>query len=155
MSTAEKIVRINAGVSKCLLVALAETTIATLKSQNYHWNVTGPMFGSLHALFQEIYEDHFEAQDLLAERLRAQGEHVDGRYSEFLKVSAIHECPGKIPALKMLSNLADDQRMLSDSLKKLAKVADEIGDVVTSDMAIQRAGIHNKFEWMLRAHLQN
>ncbi len=155
MRSTQNIIHVDGGISRCLNIALAETSIETLKAQNYHWNVTGPMFGPLHTLFQEIYEDHFRAQDDLAERLRALGEFIDGRYSEYLKVSAVKECIGEIPALKMVRTLADDQRLLSDNLNKLAQTADDLRDVVTHDLAIERAAVHNKFEWMLRAHLQD
>ncbi len=74
-----------------LTQALAETAIETLKAQNFHWNVTGMSFGSLHELFQEIYEDHFEAQDLLAERIKAFDAHAEGRFSVYLERSAVEE----------------------------------------------------------------
>ena len=134
--------------------ALAETTILTLKAQNFHWNVTGMSFGALHKLFQEIYEDHFEAQDELAERVKALGGHAEGRYSEFLKRSAISESDGRLDAKAMVEALRGDQETASATLRALAELADQHGDIVTNDMAIERADHHDKFAWMLRAHLE-
>ena len=133
--------------------SLAETMVATAKAQTYHWNVTGLAFGPLHALFQEIYEDHFAAQDRLAERVKALGGHADGRLSKALKASSISECDGNLSALDMVEALAKDQRTLSTTLHDLAEVADAMGDIVTNDLAIERADTHDKFAWMLNAHL--
>lgn len=137
-----------------LTQAVAETAIETLKAQNYHWNVEGMGFGPLHALFQEMYEDHFAAQDELAERIKALDAHAEGRYSDFLRRSAIEECDGKVDAKAMIKNLQTDQEALSATLTALAAIADKYGDVVTNDMAIERAQVHDKFAWMLRSHLR-
>ena len=136
-----------------LAQSLAETMVATAKAQTYHWNVTGMAFGPLHALFQEVYEDHFDAQDRLAERIKALGGHADGRLSESLKISSISECSGSVPATAMVESLAKDQKTLSSTLRALAQVADAKGDIVTNDLAIERADVHDKFAWMLDAHL--
>ncbi len=140
-----------------LIVALhqsiSESAVATLLAQNYHWNVTGMSFGALHDLFQKMYEDHFEAQDDLAERVKALEGHADGRYGEFLKRSAISESDGKMDAKAMVEILKLDQETLSSTLRALAELADQHGDVVTNDLAIERANVHDKFAWMLRAHL--
>lgn len=133
--------------------SLAETAIATLKTQNFHWNVTGMSFGALHALFEEIYTDHFEGQDELAERIKGLEGHADGRYAEFLKRSAINESDGKMDARAMVETLKSDQETLSATLRALAELADQHGDIVTNDLAIARADKHDKFAWMLRAHL--
>lgn len=135
--------------------ALAETAILTLKAQNFHWNVTGMSFGALHALFQKIYEDHFVAQDDLAERIKALDGHADGRYSEFLKRSAIAEAStSKLDAKAMVEALKADQETASATLRALADLTDKHGDWVTNDLAIGRANAHDKFAWMLRAHLE-
>jgi len=136
-----------------LTQALAETAIATLKAQNFHWNVTGMGFGPLHDLFQKIYEDHFEGQDDLAERVKALEAHAEGRYAEYLKRSAISESDGHLAAKEMIQQLKTDQETLSATLRALAELADKHGDVVTNDLAIERADGHDKFAWMLRAHL--
>ena len=140
-------------VSEKLTQVLAETFVETVKAQTYHWNVTGMAFGPLHALFQEIYEDHFATQDELAERVRALGLAIDGRIAAMAERSTIADCQGNIPAHVMIENLAEDQRRLSQSMQDLARIAEEKGDMVTNDMAIERANIHDKFAWMLSAHL--
>ena len=138
-----------------LTSALATTVVVTAKAQTYHWNVTGMAFGPLHALFQGIYEDHFEAQDNLAERIKALGGHADGRLSSGLNRSVIEECDGAISATRMIETLANDQRTLSSVFLELARFADHEGDLVTNDLAIDRASQHDKFAWMLRSHLSD
>jgi starvation-inducible DNA-binding protein len=136
-----------------LRIALAETIVTQMKAQNFHWNVTGMSFGSLHELFEKIYKDHFKATDDLAERIRALGAPVDGRYVTFLETSEIEESKTAMSAKQMVDALATDQRRLSSTLRDLADIADQHDDLVTNDMAIERAGTHDKFAWMLAAHL--
>jgi len=133
--------------------SLAETAIGTIKAQSFHWNVTGMSFGSLHALFETIYRDHFDAQDAIAERIKAMEGHADGRYGEFLKRSSIVETDAHIPAQQMIETLKSDEETLSATLRALAELAEQHGDIVTNDFAIGRAEAHDKFAWMLRAHL--
>ena len=137
-----------------LTQALAETAVATMKAQNFHWNVTGMAFGPLHELFQKIYEEHFEGQDFLAERIKAFDAHAEGRQSVFLKRSAIEEHDGKADARTMIEVMMKDQETLSSTLSALAEVSDQHGDFATNDMATARIEIHDKFAWMLRAHLK-
>ena len=137
-----------------LTQAIAEVSVETMKAQNYHWNVTGMAFGPLHDLFQKMYEDHFEAQDDLAERVKALGAHAVGRYDAFLKRSKIAECDGNIPAEQMVANLRKDQETLAGTLNALADLAEKHGDMITNDLAIGRATVHEKFAWMLGAHLK-
>lgn len=137
-----------------LTQALAETAVETMKAQNFHWNVEGMAFGPLHALFQQMYEDHFTAQDDLAERIKALDAHAEGRHSEYLKRSAVEESDGKIDDQAMLRALATDQETISATLRDLAALADTHGDVVTNDLAIERSRVHDKFAWLLRAHLK-
>lgn len=137
----------------CLSRALAELRVETAKAQTFHWNVRGISFQSLHALFQTIYEDHFAAQDVLAERIKALGGHVDGRLETTVRLSAISECGGYIKAEKMLSRLALDQKILSDTFVQLSTFAEHAKDAVTCDIAIGRAQVHDQFSWMLDAHL--
>jgi len=137
-----------------LTQAIAETSVTTMKAQNYHWNVKGMGFGPLHEMFQTIYEDHFVAQDDLAERIRALGAHAIGRYDAYLAMSKVTECDGHIDAKAMIANLRDDQRTIAGTLQALASVAEEAGDMLTQDQAIERGHIHEKFAWLLDAHLQ-
>ncbi len=142
-----------AAVVDALHQALADTAVATTKAQNYHWNVTSMAFGSLHDLFQKIYEDHFEAQDDIAERIKALEAHAVGKYSVWLERSKIEECDGRIDAKTMIANLKADQETLAGAFNALADMAEEKGDMISNDFAIARAAVHEKFAWMLRAHL--
>lgn len=141
-------------IVKGLTQALAETSVETMKAQNFHWNVTGMAFGPLHDLFQKIYEDHFEAQDDLGERIKALEAHAEGRQSVYLKRSAVKESDGKLSAEAMIKELVADQETISATLRDLAELAEKHGDVVTNDMAIGRAQVHDKFAWLLRAHIE-
>jgi len=136
-----------------LTQSLAETVVETMKAQTFHWNVTGMAFGPLHDLFQKMYEDHFQAQDDLAERIKALGGHAEGRLSEHLKRANVSESDGTLPAEKMVESLAADQEALAGALAQLAEVAEGHGDLLTQDLAIARGQVHEKFAWMLRAHL--
>lgn len=143
-----------AEISEKLGIGIAETSVMIMKAQNFHWNVKGMAFGPLHDLFGKIYNEHFAALDDLAERVKALGGHADGRYAQHLKLSSIKESDGRIPATEMLAALRDDQRTLSATFRSLAEVAERHSDVVTNDMAIARAEAHDKFAWMLAAHLE-
>lgn len=135
--------------------SIAETSVTQMKAQNFHWNVEGMAFGPLHDLFGKIYTDHFAAIDDLAERIKALGGRADGRYTEYLRLSAVKEATGKEDAKAMLRALQAEQETLSQTLLALAETADGHGDAVTNDMAIARAEIHDKFAWMLAAHLKD
>jgi len=132
--------------------ALSETFVATSKAQSYHWNVTGMAFGPLHALFQDIYEDHFAAQDNLAERIKALGGHADGRPSVALKRSSVAECAGDLMPEAMVEQLAGDERKLSETMRGVAMVAEDVGDFASHDLAVERIAAHDKFAWMLESH---
>ncbi|MEM7496476.1 MAG: DNA starvation/stationary phase protection protein [Pseudomonadota bacterium] len=137
-----------------LTQGLAETAVTTMKAQNYHWNVTGMAFGPLHDLFQKIYEDHFEAQDEIAERIKALDGHAEGRLAEHLRRSKVEECEGKLPAEQMVAKMAADQELLAGTMAALAEASEKNGDLLTQDMAIERGQVHEKFAWMLRSHLK-
>ena len=134
--------------------ALADTSVATMKSQFYHWNVKGMSFGSLHAMFQEIYEDHFTGQDDLAERVRALGAPAEGSYKAFLERTKIKEATEVISAENMVRDMTQTQETIAATLRSLAQEAGEQRDPLTEDLAIARAQVHEKFAWMLRAHLE-
>lgn len=133
--------------------SLAETTVATMLAQNFHWNVKGMSFGALHALFQEVYEDHFAAQDELAERTRALGGHAEGNLAAMLKRSKVTEHNGKAKDADMVGALAVAQETLAKTLAGTGEIAAERGDTLTEDLCIARGQMHEKFAWMLRAHL--
>lgn len=143
----------NHQVIKSLSVLLADSYILMLKTQNYHWNVTGPHFVGLHTMFQEQYEELFASVDELAERLRALGEKAPGSFTDFAKLSKVKEETGNPVANDMIQNLADDHDTLAADADALLKAATEIGDDATGDMAIARMQVHQKTAWMLKAHL--
>ena len=132
---------------------VAETVITTMLAQNFHWNVTGMAFGALHELFQKIYEDHFEAQDELAERIKALGGHANGQISEMVSASKVEEHSGKGSAEEMITVLASAQRTVANTLAGAASVAEKQDDLLTQDLCIQRGQVHEKFAWLLSAHI--
>jgi len=140
-------------ICEALNQAVAETVVTTMMAQNFHWNVTGMAFGALHDLFQKIYEDHFTAQDDLAERVKALGGHAEGQLTEMLKRSKVDEHDGHADAQSMIANLAKAQETLAATLAGTAAIAEEHGDLLTQDLAIARGQTHEKFVWLLRAHL--
>jgi starvation-inducible DNA-binding protein len=140
-------------IAEALNQSLAETAVTTMLAQNFHWNVTGMAFGPLHQLFQTIYEDHFAAQDELAERIKAIGGHAEGQLAGMLKRSKVSEHDGKATDQQMLRAMLAAQETLAATLSGAAAVADQNGDLLTQDLAIARGHVHEKFAWMLRAHL--
>jgi starvation-inducible DNA-binding protein len=132
---------------------LADTYTLYLKTQNYHWNVTGPHFAALHALFEEQYKDLIAANDDIAERIRALGGAAPGSFSAFAKLSKIVEENGS-PAWKdMVKNLANDQDIIVKTAEDTLKLAEDSGDEPTVDLMINRIARHQKNKWMLSAHL--
>lgn len=140
-------------IAEALNQAVAETAVATMLAQNFHWNVKGMAFGPLHALFQEMYEDHFTAQDDLAERIRALGAHAEGMLAGMLKRSKVKEADGSQSAEEMIGLLAEAQETLASTLAGAGQLAAEHGDTLTEDLTISRGQVHEKFAWILRAHL--
>ena len=133
------------GLSKLL----ADTYAVYLKTHGYHWNVRGPNFGSLHALFMTQYTEMWNAIDLIAERIRALGSYAPQGYAAFGKLSSIQDGdPGK-SAEQMLKELADDQA----ALVATAKAARDGADEVTVSLIDDRIEAHEKHAWMLRASL--
>ena len=145
----------NEIIIAALTTTLSDLVLETGKAQLYHWNVKGMAFGPLHELFQTIYSDHFDAQDVIAERIRAVGGHADNRPSQILRHSILKEQDGHFNAPEMVNDLLKDQRLLSANCRELAVLAENQQDLVTNDMAIERAQIHDKFAWILAAHLEN
>ncbi|TVS04471.1 MAG: DNA starvation/stationary phase protection protein [Rhodobacteraceae bacterium] len=152
-TAAQLTVTAKEAICDALNQSVAETAVTTMLAQNFHWNVTGMAFGPLHALFQQIYEDHFTAQDELAERIKAIGGHADGQLAGMLKRSKVAEHDGHANAEVMIDSLAKAQETLAATLAGTAAVAEEHGDLLTQDLAIARGQVHEKFAWLLRAHL--
>lgn len=141
-------------IAEALNQGLSETAVATMLAQNFHWNVTGMAFGSLHELFQRIYEDHFEGQDDLAERVRALGPLAEGRLAVHLERSKVGEADGTQEDREMVRLMAEAEETLSATMGGAAEIAASHGDVLSEDLAIERGRVHDKFAWMLRAHLR-
>ena len=140
-------------IATALNQCVAETVVTTMLAQNFHWNVTGMAFGPLHDLFQKIYEDHFEAQDDLAERVKALGAHANGKLADMVAASKISEHDGHASAEDMISTLANAQRTVAATLAGTADIAEKHGDLLTQDLCIERGQTHEKFAWLLSAHL--
>ncbi|QQA43803.1 Dps family protein [Pelagovum pacificum] len=145
----------KSAICEALNQSVAETAVATMLAQNFHWNVTGMAFGPLHALFQTIYEDHFIAQDDLAERIRALGGHAEGTLAGMLKRSKVSEYAESdgLDAQVMIKALLEAQETLAATIGGAGAIAADHGDTLTEDLAIARGQTHEKFAWMLRAHL--
>ncbi|QFT93620.1 General stress protein 20U [Roseovarius sp. THAF9] len=144
----------NAQISEALNQCVAETTVTTMLAQNFHWNVTGMAFGPLHDLFQTIYEDHFVAQDDLAERIKALDGHAEGVLAGMIKRSKVPEAEGTPAAEEMIRLLKEAQETLAETIAGAGELAAKHGDTLTEDLCIARGQTHEKFAWMLRAHLR-
>ena len=142
-------------IAQALYQCVAETVVTTMMAQNFHWNVTGMAFGPLHALFQEIYEDHFTAQDDLAERIRSIGHNVDGRLHSMVSASKVveNESDAAKTDIEMISSLAEAQRTVAATLAGASDIAASNGDKLTEDLCVERGRVHEKFAWLLESHL--
>jgi starvation-inducible DNA-binding protein len=144
----------RAAVADKLKVVLASSYTLMLKTQNYHWNVTGPNFASLHELFGKQYEEMFAANDEIAERIRALGELSPGSLAAFAKLTAVKDAPATPPAYaQMIADLLEGNEALSKLASDLRAFADDAGDTATGDLMNGRIDAHDKAAWMLRAHL--
>ncbi|MEM9583126.1 MAG: DNA starvation/stationary phase protection protein [Pseudomonadota bacterium] len=144
----------QAQIVDALNQTVAETAVTTMLAQNFHWNVTGMAFGPLHDLFQKIYEDHFVAQDDLAERVKALDGHAEGTLAGMLKRSKVDEHEGDASDKQMIAMMLSAQETLSQTLKGCGELAATHGDTLTEDLCIARGQEHEKFAWFLRAHLR-
>ncbi|MCH2069262.1 MAG: DNA starvation/stationary phase protection protein [Shimia sp.] len=144
----------RAAIADALNQSVAETAVTTMLAQNFHWNVTGMAFGPLHDLFQKIYEDHFEAQDDLAERVKALDAHAEGTLAGMLKRSKVSEHEGDATDKDMIKAMLEAQETLASTLAGAGELAAEHGDTLTEDLCISRGQVHEKFAWFLRSHLR-
>jgi starvation-inducible DNA-binding protein len=133
---------------------LADSYTLYVKTHNYHWNVTGPMFTTLHTLFEQEYQELALAVDEIAERIRALGARAPGSYTEFAKLSSVKEDQGSPAATAMIENLAADQDTVVETSRDVLRAAQDAGDDATEDLAVQRIQVHQKNAWMLRSHLE-
>lgn len=143
----------TAQIADALNQCVAETAVTTMLAQNFHWNVTGKAFGPLHDLFQKIYEDHFVAQDDIAERIKALDAHAEGALAGMLKRSKVSEVDGVPAADEMIRLMKEAQETLAETIAGAGELAAGHGDTLTEDLCIARGQVHEKFAWMLRAHL--
>lgn len=141
--------KITAGLSRLL----ADTYTLYLKTHNFHWNVTGPQFNSLHLMFEGQYTELADAVDVIAERLRALGAYAPGSYTEFARLSTVKEAEGVPSATDMIAQLASDQATVVRTAREMFPHADEASDEATADLLTQRMQVHEKTAWMLRALL--
>ena len=134
---------------------LADTHMLYLKTHLYHWNVTGPMFASLHLLFEKQYTELHEAVDMIAERIRALGHFTPGTHTAFAKISTIKEDTMEVPdATAMIRNLLQGHEALSRSVRDEFKVAEKGEDQATMDRLVERMEASDMAAWMLRSHLE-
>ncbi|MFZ1666741.1 MAG: DNA starvation/stationary phase protection protein [Flavobacteriales bacterium] len=144
----------SATAVKELGTLLASSYTLYLKTQNYHWNVTGPMFTTLHNLFMAQYTELSLAVDEIAERMRALDAKAPGSFAAFSKLSSVKEETGTPNAKTMIKKLVADQEALKDDARAVANAADKNGDLVSADLATRRMDVHAKNAWMLRSHLE-
>ncbi|MGY0634175.1 Dps family protein [Luteimonas sp. A478] len=144
-------------ISQGLSRLLADSFSLYLKTHNFHWNVTGPMFNSLHAMFEEQYTEQWQALDEIAERIRALGFNAPGSYTEFTQLSTIAEAPGATKAQsweEMVRQLVEGNEAVCRTARKVLDEADDADDAPTEDLVTQRLQTHEKYAWMLRSLLQ-
>ena len=141
---------ISIGLSKLL----ADTYSLYLKTHNFHWNVTGPMFQTLHLMFETQYNELALAVDLIAERIRSLGYPAPGTYSEFARLSSIRETSGVPNAEEMVQILLEGQEAIVRTARSVFPVAENASDEATADLLTQRIQLHEKTAWMLRSLLE-
>ncbi len=152
---------INIGISEAdrkaiaagLSHVLADTYTLYLKTHNYHWNVVGPMFNTLHLMFETQYNELALAVDLIAERIRALGEPAPGSYLEFAELSTIAEDREKPEATEMIRRLVDGHETVARTARSVFPAAEAASDEPTADLLTQRLQVHEKTAWMLRSML--
>ncbi len=133
---------------------LADTYSLYLKTHYFHWNVSGPMFQTLHDLFEEQYTELFGAADKIAERIRALDEVAPGSYSEFTRLTSIAEAKGVPPAREMVAQLLEGHEAVIRTARSILPAVQGAQDEATLDLLTDRLDVHEKTAWMLRSHLR-
>jgi starvation-inducible DNA-binding protein len=141
-------------VAAALARLLADSYTVYLKTHNFHWNVTGPMFTTLHTLFETEYTELALAVDEIAERIRALGQVAPGSYGEFGRLSRVKEAVGVPPASDMIRQLVADQATVTEAARAVVAAAEAAGDQASADLGVRRIQVHEKNAWMLRSHLE-
>ncbi len=133
---------------------LADTYSLYLKTHNFHWNVTGPMFQTLHLMFETHYNELALAVDQIAERIRALGFPAPGTYSDFARLSSVEETSGVPKAQDMIRLLVQGHETVAKTARSIFATADKVNDEPTADLLTQRLQVHEKTAWMLRSLLE-
>jgi starvation-inducible DNA-binding protein len=141
-------------IAKGLSALLADSYTLYLMTHNFHWNVTGPDFNSLHLMFMGQYTEQWTALDLIAERIRALGHPAPGTYREFVKLASIKEVEGVPKATDMVRHLVAAQEATARTARELFPVVSAANDQPTADLLTQRLEVHEKTAWMLRSLLE-
>jgi starvation-inducible DNA-binding protein len=141
-------------IAKGLSALLADSYSLYLMTHNFHWNVTGPQFNTLHTMFMAQYTEQWIALDLIAERIRALGERAPGTYSEFAKLGSIPEVVGTPKATEMIRLLVKAQEATARTARNLFPLVERANDQPTADLLTQRLDVHEKTAWMLRSLLE-
>lgn len=134
---------------------LADSYTLYLKTHNFHWNVTGPLFSSLHTMFEEQYTELARAVDEIAERIRALGLFAPGSYRQYSEMSIIKEETGNPSAEEMIKQLVEGQEAVARTARSVFTATETANDESTADLLTQRMQIHEKNAWMLRSLLDN
>ncbi|MDY7104369.1 MAG: Dps family protein [Actinomycetota bacterium] len=133
---------------------LADTYTLYLKTHNFHWNVTGPMFNTLHLMFEEEYTELAAAVDLIAERIRSLGLFAPGSYAQFGELTSISEADGVPAAKDMIAQLVEGHEAVARTARDVYPAADKANDQSTEDLLTERLRVHEKTAWMLRSMLE-
>jgi len=141
-------------IAKGLSALLADSYTLYLMTHNFHWNVTGPQFNSLHLMFMGQYTEQWNALDIIAERIRALGFPAPGTYKEYVKLASIKEVDGVPKSTDMIRHLVSAQEATARTARKLFPVVEAANDQPTADVLTQRIDIHEKTAWMLRSLLE-
>ncbi|KQQ96521.1 Dps family protein [Massilia sp. Leaf139] len=144
----------RAKIVESLSTVLADAYMLYLKTHNFHWNVTGPMFSTLHVMFEEQYTEQWNALDDIAERIRSLGHFAPATYKRYAELSSITEEPEVLSAKEMIRQLVEGNETLVRTLRAGVKVSDELDDYPTADMLTARMDVHEKNAWMLRSFLE-
>lgn len=146
----------RATIAKGLSQLLADTYTLYLTTHNFHWNVTGPMFNTLHTMFMQQYTELWTAVDPLAERIRSLGHVAPGSYAQFGKLATVPDAPAHPPrAMEMVRILVQGHEAVARTARSIFPLADRAGDEPTADLLTQRLSVHEQTAWMLRSLLED
>ena len=146
----------RAAIAKGLSHLLADTYTLYLTTHNFHWNVTGPMFNTLHTMFMTQYTELWNAVDPIAERIRSLGHSAPGSYAQYGKLASVPDAPVTPPkALEMVRILVQGHEAVARTARGLFPLADKAGDEPTADLLTQRLTVHEQTAWMLRSLLED